>query len=136
MRYRLTDNDVVIRDDGMVIPRDSRNRFWFEYQQWLLDGNTPDPAPGKTASEVLDAIYTAYEAAERANLTPAGAVQLAEWCAAGNVRALAVRAWLVALYAERDAKLDQVEGGDLAVDPTPSSPWKPWTFRQIAQATA
>lgn len=82
----------------------------------------------------LDEIYAAYEKVEVANITAAGAVQLAEWCQAGNTRALEVRAWLLALYAERDTKLTAIEAGDVTVDPKPSQPWKPWSFREIPKA--
>ncbi|WP_293766455.1 hypothetical protein [uncultured Aquitalea sp.] len=43
-RYKLTDSpDMVIRlDDGATIPRG--HRWWDDYQSWLADGNTPEPA--------------------------------------------------------------------------------------------
>jgi hypothetical protein len=43
--YRLTatENIVVRAADSAWIPNDPANRDWVEYQQWLKDGNTPDP---------------------------------------------------------------------------------------------
>ena len=84
-----------------------------------------------TAEELINQIYITYEKAETSNLTPAGAIQLAEWCGAGNVKALVVRQWLVDLYDERDNKLTLIEGGDLTVDTNPSQPNKPYSFREM-----
>ena len=80
---------------------------------------------------LLDQIYKAYEEAETSNLTPAGAIKLAEECANGNLKALANRQWFVDLYAERDTKLTLAESGDLSVNPTPSTLVKPYTFREM-----
>jgi hypothetical protein len=43
--YQLTDSaDIVRRNaDQAYIPNDPANRDWVEYQQWLEDGNEPDP---------------------------------------------------------------------------------------------
>jgi hypothetical protein len=132
--WLVGDHDDISRPRSTgIAPTCQPNRARWDGEQWREDLSRE--ASAAIASRT-GPIYAAYEDAERANRTPAGAVQLAEWCAAGNPRALAVRAWLVAIYAERDAKLDQAEQGDLTVDPTPSAPWKPWTFRQIAQATS
>ena len=84
-----------------------------------------------TAEELINQIYSTYEKAETSNLTPAGAIQLAEWCGSGNVKALAVRQWLIDLYDERDSKLTLIEGGDLTVDTNPSQPNKPYSFREM-----
>lgn len=82
-------------------------------------------------ASLLHQIYHSYERCEIENLTPAGAIQLAEWCGEENIKALAVKQWIVDLYDERDAKLALVEAGDLTIDPTPSAPTKPYTFREM-----
>ncbi len=42
--YTLLDNsNAVLRSDGAVIPEDSANIDWIEYQNWLSLGNTPTP---------------------------------------------------------------------------------------------
>jgi hypothetical protein len=45
--YQLVTNfDGVQRiADEAFIPNDGGNRDWNEYQSWLAEGNTPDPAP-------------------------------------------------------------------------------------------
>jgi len=43
--YKLTLATTVIRtSDGAHIPNNRGNRDWREYQEWLVGGNTPDPA--------------------------------------------------------------------------------------------
>ena len=45
--YQLTASEepcAVIREiDGACIPPDPANRDYAEYQQWVMDGNVPDP---------------------------------------------------------------------------------------------
>jgi hypothetical protein len=42
--YRLTETTMVVRNaDEAWIPDDPENRDWIEYQNWLAEGNTPDP---------------------------------------------------------------------------------------------
>ncbi len=44
--YKLSENGVTLtREDGSVlsIPNAEGNRHWREYQEWLDEGNTPEP---------------------------------------------------------------------------------------------
>ena len=43
--YQLTQNGVLRLEDNVWIPNDVRNRDWQDYQEWLKEGNTPEPAP-------------------------------------------------------------------------------------------
>lgn len=43
-KYKLTENGVYDTETGANIPEDDRNRDWMEYQEWLAEPNTPDPA--------------------------------------------------------------------------------------------
>lgn len=45
MRYRLAPNGVHCNDGLTFIPNDPTNRDWIEYQDWLQEGNEPDPPP-------------------------------------------------------------------------------------------
>ena len=43
--YKLHQNGSIIRiNDGAWIPEAAGNADFAEYQNWLADGNTPDPA--------------------------------------------------------------------------------------------
>lgn len=44
MNYKLIENGVLRIDDGAHIPDDIANRDWREYQDWIAEGNTPEPA--------------------------------------------------------------------------------------------
>ena len=43
-KYKLVTNGVLRQTDGAFIPDAENNRDWKDYQVWLGQGNTPDPA--------------------------------------------------------------------------------------------
>lgn len=43
--YTLAEYGVTRTSDRASIPADDRNRDWRAYQEWLADGNIPDPMP-------------------------------------------------------------------------------------------
>ncbi|KVN97617.1 hypothetical protein WJ71_27940 [Burkholderia ubonensis] len=53
MLYKLTfDPDVVIRvSDGATVP--CGHRFWSDYEAWVAEGNTPDPALTLSEAQAL-----------------------------------------------------------------------------------
>lgn len=85
----------------------------------------------KAKDTLYDQIIERYSEVEIENITPAGAVQMAEWCAMEVPMAIENKQWFENHYAERLQKLLQVDAGDLTVSPEPSSLWKPHSFRGI-----
>lgn len=43
-KYKLTEIGVQNTETGDYIPNAEGNRHWRAYQEWLAEGNTPDPA--------------------------------------------------------------------------------------------
>ena len=41
--YKLTKNGVIRLADNLFIPNTPANRHWQEYQEWLRQGNQPEP---------------------------------------------------------------------------------------------
>lgn len=64
--YQLTQGECIKRlSDNAFIPPDPANTDYQKYQEWLEEGNTPEPAPELPAPPVL----TAAEKLEAAGLT-------------------------------------------------------------------
>jgi hypothetical protein len=56
-KYELTESGCRDKERGYHIPDDPNNRHWKEFQEWLAEGNTPDPEPvpvPPTAEEALN----------------------------------------------------------------------------------
>lgn len=60
--YRYTpDSDVVLRiSDDALIPRG--HRWWDEYEAWCAAGNTPEPVPQPSMTDVAAALLVAVQA--------------------------------------------------------------------------
>ena len=41
--YKLKQDGVILIENEMLIPSDEKNRDWRKYQEWLAQGNTPEP---------------------------------------------------------------------------------------------
>jgi len=68
MTYQLTQSDTILRlADNAFIPQDPANIDYKEYQDWLAEGNTPEPAPELPTPPVL----TTEEKLNAAGLTVA-----------------------------------------------------------------
>lgn len=112
--YKFTENpDVVIHlEDGARIPRG--HRWFYEYEQWLEGGNTPEPADivDYTAINIAGLWQSAHDY-EFAQISGSAIGLLALGVAAGRPKALAVQGWvhsIWSLYYERKA---QVTGGPI-----------------------
>ena len=154
---RITNNlPNKLELNGKVIFNPKWHHFesagWKEFPQELVDvgrkfikwedGNPVEMSQGekdallaqeteKAKNDLYNDIIRKYTEVELQNITPAGSVQMAEWCQMGIQMALANREWFQNHYAERLNKLLTVDAGDLSVDPEPTSLWKPYSFRDI-----
>lgn len=43
MKYKLTASGVKDTERNMFIPNSAANRHWRQYQEWVAEGNEPDP---------------------------------------------------------------------------------------------
>lgn len=43
MKYKQSEGESVTTDTGLWIPADPENTDWQAYQQWIGEGNLPDP---------------------------------------------------------------------------------------------
>lgn len=68
--YQLTLNGVVRLSDNAHIPQAEGNRDWVEYQQWVAEGNEPEPMPAIALNDArakrLEDNNASYEAATSA----------------------------------------------------------------------
>jgi hypothetical protein len=132
---KVSTEDWIINPDVHVI-NDIPQKYW-KFDNDILSEMTQLEKDTYESNELIriknekiNLLYLNYRNIELSNITPAGAIQLDEWCIKGNEKALAVRKWVTDLYNERDSKMDEVEkGGD--PDPNPSSTTKPYSFREI-----
>ena len=74
--YKLCQTGAIRLSDGANIPEDSGNRDWQECQQWLAEGNTPDPA--ESHAEITARMWDAIKA-ERDRRKAGGVKVGAKW---------------------------------------------------------
>ena len=68
MNYQLTASGFLRLDDQANIPKDTGNRDYAEYLDWLAEGNTPLPAdipPSPTPLEQIRALEQAHSDDQR-----------------------------------------------------------------------
>jgi len=83
-KYKLTEDGVLDTETSANIPDSTGNRHWVEYQEWLGEGNTPDPADVYVAGwdnegrGNRDGMLTASDWTQLAD-SPLAAPKKAEW---------------------------------------------------------
>lgn len=60
MTYKLTANGVLRLADKAHVPAEPLNGDWQTYQQWLAEGNTPEPADPDPVPSYRDLRAAAY----------------------------------------------------------------------------
>lgn len=95
--YKLTSSGVQRLADGAFLGADNRNPAWLEYQAWLVEGNTPQPADPPPVPSVVDmaqarlallqaGLYDAVQAAVAGLPGAAGDAARIEWEFRATVR--------------------------------------------------
>jgi len=60
-KYQLCgepEDGVLDKETGGCIPADPENEHWVQYQEWLAEGNTPDPFPPTGSTTDPEPEYT------------------------------------------------------------------------------
>ena len=75
-KYKLTNTNVILRDDNSSIPMDKGNRDYREYLDWIAVGNSPDPADNvevlpsePSLQDQIDALQKQIDALQSAQST-------------------------------------------------------------------
>ncbi len=55
--YKLSKSGCTRLSDSASIPNDLGNKDWHKYQEWLAEGNTPEPADPPPAPPTNEEIY-------------------------------------------------------------------------------
>lgn len=102
-KYQLKENGVIDTENNLHIPNSMSNIDWVAYQEWLSQGNTPDPLPPPYVPTDADLLG-------ESDLKMIRAVDwLLQYLVANNVVQLAdIPAPLKTLYLERKAQRQNV----------------------------
>lgn len=127
--------EIVGWDGYSYVDREGRT-YWSGAEPNEADAQdavTTRREPVATEPQIADAqdrLLDAYTRVELLNITPAGAVKLAQLMQAGNAKALAIAEWVDAHWAEFRTKQAAIAAGNVGIDITPSVPWKPFSYAE------